>query len=108
MHCTIIILLDRVYHICGQMSKIHIYCTIIYYLARFQTLKINYAVNGHDMYCTCVFFHLYVSHIWTRTPTELPSVRGVMGFTKLIYCTVFNTHDIFYYLTMTTNHLNMP
>ena len=48
------------------MSKIHIYCPIIYYIALFHTLKRNNAVNGHDMYCTCVFSHLYVSHIQER------------------------------------------
>ena len=31
------ILLDRVYHICGQMSKVHIYSPIIYDTALFQT-----------------------------------------------------------------------
>ena len=49
------ILLDRVYHICGQMSKFHLYSPITYYIALYQTLKRNYAVNGHEMYCTCVY-----------------------------------------------------
>ena len=30
------------------------------------------------------------------------------GFELLLYCTVSNANDIFYYLTMTTNDLNMP
>ena len=54
--------LDRVYHICGQMSKIHLYSPIIHEIALFQTLKRNYAVNGHEMYCTCVLFYLCVTH----------------------------------------------
>ena len=45
-------LLYRVYHICGQMSKVHIYSPIIYDIALFQTLKRNYTVNGHEMYFT--------------------------------------------------------
>ena len=49
----------------------------MYYIARFQTLKRKYAVNGYDMYCTCVFFHLYVTHIWTRTVTESPTVKKI-------------------------------
>ena len=49
------ILLDKVYHICGQMSKVHIYNPFIHYITLIQTLKRNYAVNGHEMYCTCVF-----------------------------------------------------
>ena len=69
------ILLDRVYHICGQMSKVHIYSPIIYDIALFQTLKRNYAVNGHEMYCTCVFFFLCVAHILARTVTELPNSK---------------------------------
>ena len=69
------ILLDRVYHICGQMSKVHIYSPIIYDVALFQTLKRNYAVNGHEMYCTCVLFFLCVAHILTRTVTESPNSK---------------------------------
>ena len=64
-----------VYHICGQISKVHIYSPIIYDIALFQTLKRNYAVNGHEMYCTCVFFYLCVAHILTRTVTELPNSK---------------------------------
>ena len=60
-------------YICGQMSKVHIYSSIIYDIALFQTLKRNYAVNGHEMYCMCVFFYLCVAHILTRTVTELPN-----------------------------------
>ena len=71
-------MLDRVYHICGQMSKDHIYSPIIYDIALFQTMKRNYAVNGHEMYCTCVFFYLRVALILTRTVTELPTVKGFM------------------------------
>ena len=52
---------NRVYHICGQMSKIHLYSPIIHEIALFQTLKRNYAVNGHEMYCTCVFLYLCVA-----------------------------------------------
>ena len=81
------------------MSKVYIYSLIIYDIALFQTLKRNYAVNGHEMYCTCVFFYLCVAHILTRTVTELPTVKGfmanVMDFTLLSYCTVSNAKDIF-------------
>ena len=77
-------LLDRVYHMCGQMSKVNIYNPIIYDIALFQTLKGNYAVNGHEMYCTCVFFYLCVAHILTSTVTELPTVKSFM-----IKCNVF-------------------
>ena len=70
-------LLDRVYHICGQMSKVYIYNPIIYDIALFQTLKTNYSVNDHEMYCTCVFFYLCVAHILTRTVTELPNSKGL-------------------------------
>ena len=94
------------------MSKIHLYSPIIHYVARIQTLKINYVVNGHKMYCTCVFFYLCVTHIWTRTVTELPTVKGFinncMSFTILFYCSVFNANDIFFYdLAMITNELNI-
>ena len=62
------------------MSKVYIYNPIIYDIALFQTLKRNYAVNGHEMYCTCVFFYLCVAHILTRTVvTELPKVKGFMA-----------------------------
>ena len=57
------------------MSKVHIYSPIIYDIALFQTLKRNYAVNGHEMYCTCVFFYLCVVHILTYTVTELPNSK---------------------------------
>ena len=36
------------------MSNIHLYSLIIYYIPLFQTLKRNYAVNGHEMYWPCV------------------------------------------------------
>ena len=57
------------------MSKVHIYSLIIHYIALIQTLKRNYAVNGHEIYCTCVFFYLCVAHILTRTVTELPNSK---------------------------------
>ena len=60
---------------CGQMSKVHIYSPIIYDMALFQTLKRNYAVNGHEMFCMCVLFYLCVTHILTRTVTELPNSK---------------------------------
>ena len=45
------------------------------------------------------FLNLCVTHIWTRTVTDLPIVKGfmtnVMDFTLLFYCTVFNANDIF-------------
>ena len=70
------------------------------YIALFQTLKRNYAVNGDDMYWTCEFLYSCVTHIWTRTVTEIPTVTGlcqnVLGFTLLIYCTVFNANRIFF------------
>ena len=58
-----------------QMSKVHICNPINYDIARFQTLKRNYAVNGHEMYCTCVFLYFCVAHISTRTVTELPNSK---------------------------------
>ena len=67
--------LDRGYYICDQVSKIRLYTPNIYYIALFQTLKRNYAVNCHEMNCTCVFFYLCVTHIWTCTVTELPTVK---------------------------------
>ena len=57
------------------MSKVHIYGPIIYDIALFQTLKRNYAVNGHEMYCTSVFFYLRVAHVLTRTVTELSNSK---------------------------------
>ena len=48
----------------------------MYDIALFQTLKRNYAVNGHEMYCTCVFFYMCVAHILTRTVTELPNSKS--------------------------------
>ena len=84
------------------MSKVYIYSPIIYDIALFQTLKKNNAVNGHEMYCMCVFFYLCVAYILTRTVTELHAVKGfmknVMGFTLLSFS---------YDSTMTTNDLNM-
>ena len=57
------------------MSKFQIYSPIIYDIALFQILKRNYAVNGDEMYCTCVFFYMCVAHILTRTVTELPNSK---------------------------------
>ena len=51
-------LLYRVYHICGQMLKNYLYSPIIYYIALFQTLKRNYAVNVTKMYYAYVLFYL--------------------------------------------------
>ena len=92
------------------MSKVHIYNPIIYDIALFQALKRNYAVNGHEMYCTCVFFYLCVTH---NGHVQSQSYQTVRGFkTK---CN--NNHLIVQYLmqmtfsydsTMTTNDLNMP
>ena len=82
------------------MSKFHIYSPIIYDIALFQTLKRNYAVNGHEMYCTCVFFNMCVAHILARTVTELSNSKRfydkkVTCFTLLSYCTVSNAKNIF-------------
>ena len=71
-------MLDRVYHICGQLSKVHMNSPIIYDIALFQTVKRNYAVNGHEMYCTRVFFYLCVAHILPGTVTELPNSKRFM------------------------------
>ena len=105
-------MLDRVYHICGQMSKFHIYSPIIDDIALFQTLKRNYAVNGHEMYCTCVFFFC-VAHILTRTVTELPNSKRFydkMYWVLYYYLIVQYLMQITfsYDSTMTTNDLNMP
>ena len=87
--------------------------TIIYDIALFQTLKRNYAVNGHEMYCTCVFFYLCVAHILTRTVTEL--LNSKRFYDKMYW--VLHYYFIVQYLmqmtfsydsTMTTNDLNMP
>ena len=67
------------------MSKVHIYSPIIYDTALFQTLKRNYAVNGHEMDCMCVFFYLGVAHIWTHTVTELPIVKDFMTKCNGVY-----------------------
>ena len=85
--------LDRYYHICGQMLKIHLYSRIIHEIALFQTLKRNYAVNGHEMYCTCVLFYLRFTHILTRTVTELPTVKGIMTKCNGVY-TIILLHSI--------------
>ena len=49
--------------------------------------------------CVVKFLNSCVIHIWTRTVTDLPTVKGsmtnVMDFTLLFYCTVFNANDIF-------------
>ena len=85
-------LLNRVYYICGHMSKIHLYSPIIYYIALFHTLKKIYTVKGHEMYCSCVFFYLCVTHILTRTVTELPTVKGFMFIClrkNVMYFTLF-------------------
>ena len=73
-------------------------------------MKKKYAVDSQEMYCTCVFFYLCVNHIWTRTVTELPTVKRFM-----IECNLFHywieqylMQVIFFYdLTMTTNDLKM-
>ena len=59
------------------MSKVHIYSPITYDIALFQTLRKNYAMNGHEMYCTCVFFYLQVrcSHIDTYSHRVTNSKR---------------------------------
>ena len=57
------------------MSKVYIYSPIIYGMALIQTLKRNYAVKGHEMYCTCAFFYLCVAHILTCTVTEFPNSK---------------------------------
>ena len=96
------------------MSKVHIYGPIIYDTALFQTLKRNYAVNSHEMYCTCVFFYLCVAHILTRTVTELPNSKrltlrqNVMSFTLLFYVQYLMQMTSSYDSTVTTNDLNMP
>ena len=91
------------------MSKVHIYSPVIYDIALFQTLKRNYAVNGHEMYFTCVFFYLCVAHILTRT------VTGKRFYDKMYW--VLYYYLIVQYLmqipfsydsTMTTNDYNMP
>ena len=67
------------------MSKYLLYSPIIHKIALFQTLKRNYAVNGHEMYCTCVFFYLCVTYTWTRTVTELPTVKDFMTKCNRVY-----------------------
>ena len=84
------------------MSKVHIYSPIIYDMAFFQTLKRNYAVNGHEMYCTCVFFYLCVAHIWTRTVTELPNSRVGVKYSTCTWYLYLSTYlsvlDVLEYL----------
>ena len=81
------------------MSKVHIYSAIIYDIALFQTLKINYAVNGHEMYCTCVFFYLRVTHNEHVQSQSYQTVKCFMkkcnGFYILSYCTVSNANNVF-------------
>ena len=61
-----------------QCQKIAFIAQIFVKMALFQTLKRNFAVNGRKICCTCVFFYVYITHIWTRTVTELPTVKGFM------------------------------
>ena len=96
-------LLYRVYHICDQMSKIYLHSPIIYYIALFQTLKRNYAMNVTKMYYTCVFFYLCVTtyrHKQSQScqvlPTYSKSLYDKMSWgLHIFYCTVFNANDIF-------------
>ena len=95
------------------MSKVHIYSPIIYDIAHFQTLKRNYAVNGHEMYCTCVFFFLCVAHILARTVTELPNSKRFhdkmySGLHYYLIVQYLMQMTFSYDSTMTTNDLNMP
>ena len=60
------------------MSKVYIYSPIIYDIAMFQTLKRNYAVNGHEMFCTYVFFYLCVTHNGHVQSQSYQTVKGFM------------------------------
>ena len=62
-----------------------------------SNLKRNYAVNGYEMYFTCVYFYLFVTHIWTRIVTELPIVKGFMAKCNGLYIVMLlysNANDI--------------
>ena len=94
------------------MSKFHIYSPIIDDIALFQTLKRNYAVNGHEMYCRCVFFFC-VAHILTRTVTELPNSKRFYDKMYWVLCYYLIVQYLMqitfsYDSTMTANDLNMP
>ena len=72
---------------------------MIYDIALFQTLKRNYAVNGHEMYCTCVFFYLCITPIWTRTVTELPNRKKFYLFIQHLLSALYtNKHALMRYL----------
>ena len=96
-----------------KSSHVHIYSPIIYDTAHFQTLKRNYAVDCHEMYCTCVFFYLCVAHILARTVTELPNGKRFYDemYSGLHYYLIVQylmQMTFSYDSTMTTNDLNMP
>ena len=85
--------------------------TFTYYIAVFQTLKRNYAVNGHEMYCTFVFCDLCATHNHMDTYSHRVTNSKTLtkcNVTLLFYCTLSNENEIFNDLTMTTNDLNMP
>ena len=94
------------------MSKVHIYSSIIYDIALFQTLERNYAVNGHEMYCTCVFFYLCVTHNGHVQSQSYQTVKGFMskcngGLHYYLIVLYLMQMTFSYDSTMTTSDLNM-
>ena len=94
------------------MSKIHLYSPIIHEIALFQTLKKNYAVNGHGMYCTCVLFTcaLLTMDTYSHRVTNSKRLYDKMQWDLHYYFIVQYLMQVTYFfcdLTMTTNHLNM-
>ena len=80
----------------------------MYDIALFQTLKRNYTVNGHKMYCTCVFFYLCVTHNGHVQSQSYQTVKGFMTKCNEFYIVQYLMQMTFSYdSTMTTNDLNM-
>ena len=85
------------------MPKIHVYSPITHLIALFQILKRNYAVNGHEMYCTCVTAYSLTCALLTMD-TYSHRVANSKRFHDKMQCglhynfivqTVFNANDIF-------------
>ena len=98
------------------MSKVYIYSLIIYDIALFQTLKRNYAVNGHEICIARAYsFTCALLTYWHVQSQSYQTIKGVMtkcnGFyiIILLYSIYIVMQMTFSYdSTMTTKDLNMP
>ena len=79
------------------MSKIHCYIPIIHEIALFQTLKKNYAVNGHEVIARAYSFTcaLLTMDTYSVKVTNSNRFYDKMQW-GLQYCIVFNANDIFF------------